>query len=170
MLKMKKKKKINKKGISPMVATILLIAFVVAIILLILLWGKNYIEELAEKRGLLAEKKQECTKLKLDVVKACRQGSPEDPGVHVTIANIVLRNEVDIPIHKFIFTAGDSEPIEKYGTEWKLGGLETKSYPNLEFTPAGINYIDVIPHLRVALGHYVPCSDQKIRVKLTGYC
>jgi len=84
-----------------MIATILLIGFVIAVILLVILWGKNYIEELAEKRGLLAEKQQECTKVQLEVVKACWRG---------TEANIVIRNKVDLPIHKFVF-----RPVGKVG-------------------------------------------------------
>jgi len=163
-----KKRKINKKGISPMIATVLLIGFVISIILLILLWGKDYIEELAEKRGALAEKQQECTKIQFDVLKACWRGSAEiDVG---TEAEIVLRNKVDVDIHKFIFRAvgGIGEPIERYGKNAKLGGLETKEYKNLQFAEADVKNIDVIPHLKVALGHYVPCSKQKITVRLTG--
>lgn len=157
-------KKIGKKGISPMIATILLIGFVIAIILLVLLWGKNYIEELAEKRGLLAEKQQECTKIDLEVPKACWRG---------TTAEVVIKNKANVPIHKFVFRAVGAvgEPVEKYGTQWKLGGLETKSY-DLEFSSdvGVISNIDIIPHLRVALGHYVPCSKQTVRVRLSDNC
>lgn len=154
-----KKRKISKKGISPMVATVLLVGFVVAIIILIFLWGKNYIEELAEKRGLLAEKQQECTQIQLEVMKACWAGD--------TVSELVIRNNANVPIHKFIFTAvgGTGEPVERTD---KLGGLETKSYKDLKFSIADIKSIDIVPNLRVALGHYVPCSKQKITAKL--YC
>ncbi|MBU4502976.1 MAG: hypothetical protein KKA79_10360 [Nanoarchaeota archaeon] len=162
---MKKKKKMSKKGISPMIATVLLIGFIISIILLILLWGRDYIEELAEKKGALAEKQNECTKVSLDVVKACWTGDT---------AEIVIRNKANTPIHKFIFRAVGKEgsPVEKVGKDWTLGSLETKSYDGLKFpTDVGkINNMDIIPHLRVALGHYVPCSKQKITARLTGNC
>ncbi len=148
-----------------MIATVLLIAFIVAVVVLIILWGKGYIEELAEKRGALAEKQQECTKIKLDVVKACWRGNNAD---------IVIRSQANIPIHKFIFRAVGNigEPVERFGREWRLGALETKEYSNIDFsTDVGlIKKIDIIPHLQVALGHYVPCSKQKISVKLTDNC
>jgi hypothetical protein len=154
-----KKRNINKKGISPMIATILLIGFVIAIILLVVLWGKNYVEELAQKRGALAEKQQECTQVDLDVVKSCWRG---------TTAEIAIRNKANVPVHKFIFRAvGTSgEPVEAVK---KLGALETVSY-DLEFSSdvGTINNVDIIPHLRVAFGHYVPCSKQKITVRLSG--
>ena len=38
----------NKKGLSPMVATLLLIAFAIALGLVVMSWGKGYIEEKAE--------------------------------------------------------------------------------------------------------------------------
>lgn len=149
----------NKKGISPMVATILLIGFVIAIILLVFLWGKNYIEELAEKRGLLAEKQQECTRVSLGVVKACWSGGSGE---------IVIKNQADIPIHKFVFSAvgAAGEPSEVTS---KLGGLETKSYPfTYDEASVGVpNNVDIIPHLRVAIGHYVPCSKQKVTARLS---
>ena len=171
---MKRKKKISKKGISPMIATVLLIGFIISIILLILLWGKDYIEELAEKKGALAEKQQECTKIDLTVVKACWWGSCEGVPDGHSCAEIVIRNKANTPVHKFVFRAVGSsgEPAEKFGKDWTLGGLETKSYDKLPFSSdiGKINNIDIIPHLRVAFGHYVPCSKQKITAKLSDNC
>ena len=172
-VKKMKKRKINKKGISPMIATVLLIGFVIALMLLIILWGKDYIEELAEKRGALAEKQHECTNIQLDIVKACWRGSE---------AEVVIRNKADNPVHKFVFRAVGSigEPVERYGRmcgddkkqDCKLGSLETKEYKNLVFSSdvGKIKNIDIIPHIRVAFGHYVPCSKQKITVRLTDNC
>ncbi|MBL7100980.1 MAG: hypothetical protein ISS23_03445 [Nanoarchaeota archaeon] len=156
-----KKRKVSKKGISPLVSTILLIGFVIAIILLIVLWGKNYIEELAQKKGALAEKQHECTKIQLGVVKSCWRG---------TTAEVAIKNKADLPVHKFVFRAVGAmgEPVEKME---RLGSLETQLY-ELEFSSdvGKVNNIDIIPHLKVALGHYVPCSKQKITARLIGDC
>lgn len=156
-----KNRKLSKKGISPIVATVLLIGFIVAIILLVFLWGKNYIEELAEKRGLLAEKEQECINIKLEVVKACWEGNQ--------ITDLVIRNNANIPIHKFAFRVVGKEEGEPIEVTEKLGEFETKSYKgsfSIEVTKD--EKVDIIPYLRVALGHYIPCSKQKITAKL--YC
>lgn len=142
-----------------MIATILLIGFVISIMLLVFLWGKNYIEELAEKRGLLAEKQQLCTRVSLGVVKACWSGGSGE---------IVIKNQADIPIHKFVFSVvgAAGEPSEVTS---KLGGLETKPYAfTYDEASVGIpNNVDIIPHLRVAIGHYVPCSKQKVTARLS---
>jgi len=161
---LRKKKKVDKKGISPLIATVLLIGFVVAIMVLVFLWGKNYIEELAQKRGLLAEKEQQCTQVKLEVLRACWSGR--------TVSELVIRNNANLPIHKFVFTAVGSEgqPVERTGADGKLGALETKTYAinEGELAVEDIQGVNIIPHLRVAIGRYVPCTKQKITAKL--YC
>lgn len=149
----------KKKGISPVVATVLLIGFVIAVILLVILWGKGYIEELAQKRGLLAEKQQQCGDVDITAVKAVRTGGNIE---------VVLKNKRERRVDKFVFRvvgAGEGEAFESPNA---LEGLSVKPY-NVEFPESDIQDIsnlDVIPHLKVALGHYVPCSKQGIRVKV----
>ena len=59
----------NKKGISPYIATILLIGFVVAIILIITLWGRNLVEERAEKEGATSQAQLQCGSVDIQVEK-----------------------------------------------------------------------------------------------------
>lgn len=149
----------KKKGISPLVATILLIGFVIAIIMLVILWGRGYVEELAQKRGLLAEKQQQCTNVDLTAVKAERLGEQ---------VKVVLKNQGSLTINKFVFRVVGGETGEGFESRIPLRGLEVKEYivvfSESEFPD--VNNVDVIPHLQVALGHYVPCSKQSIRVKV----
>ena len=63
--------KMNKKGISPLIATVLLVSFVVILSGVIMFWGRQYVTELMEKRGETAVVKQECvTGVSFDVVSA----------------------------------------------------------------------------------------------------
>ncbi len=149
----------KKKGISPLVATVLLIGLVIAIALLIILWGKNYIEELAEKRGILAEKQQQCQNVDITAVKAERVGG--------TIT-VVLKNKRETTVNKFVFRITGSEKGTAFESPKSLKGLEVKEY-DVEFPESdikGVESLDVIPHLQVVLGHYVPCSKQSIKVKI----
>ena len=50
------KTKMKKKGISPLIATILLIGLVVSLVVLTTLWGKQYILEKTNKEGKISEK------------------------------------------------------------------------------------------------------------------
>lgn len=50
----------NKKAISPLIATVLLVSFVVILSGIIMFWGRQYVTELMEKKGETAMAKQEC--------------------------------------------------------------------------------------------------------------
>ena len=148
----------RKKGISPLIATVLLIAFVIAIVVLIILWGKHYIEEKAAKQGKLAEKQLECERVQITIVKATRTGGT---------LSIGIKNLKDIPIGKFTFRI-EGEKTEVIESKEKLNGLEVKEY-QVEFTEDVIKNVDkinVIPWLKVATGYYVPCSNKHVVVNI----
>ncbi|MEM4245399.1 MAG: archaellin/type IV pilin N-terminal domain-containing protein [Candidatus Nanoarchaeia archaeon] len=156
-MKKVKRGRIPKRGISPLIATVLLIGFVIALLLLIMLWGKNYIEELAAKRGALAQKQQECQLVGITVKSLSFQD---------TTATLVIENTKDKQIDKFIFRSmkenGDSiEVMESFN---KLGGLEVNQY-EVPFTKSGAEKVDVIPSLKAGKNKYVPCSEQHVTVK-----
>ncbi|MBI2667455.1 hypothetical protein HYX17_01650 [Candidatus Woesearchaeota archaeon] len=147
-------KKSNKRAASSFVATILLIAFVIAIILMVILWGRTYILERAEKEGLLAEKQLDCGNLDITIVNAYQQGDN---------ALIVIKNLKDSQINKFTFRLIGQETDIKESFE-PLLGLEVKQYI-LELTEdevKNLDKIDVIPWLKVAQGYFVPCSSNHI--------
>lgn len=149
-------KKRGKRGISPLIATVLLIGFVVALIMLVMLWGKNYVEELAAKRGALAQKQNECQNVAVGVKSAQFQG---------TVATLVIENQKDIDIDKFVFRGmigENSQVVENYN---KLGGLEVSQY-EVDFGTGNIEKVDIIPSLKAGKDKYVPCSDKHIVVKL----
>ncbi len=146
-----------KRGISPLIATVLLIGFTIAVILLVMLWGKNYIEELAAKKGALAEKQQECQNVEIGV----RSASMEAGQNMVAI----IENKKDKAVDKFIFkglTDDNSEIVESFD---KLGGLEIKEY-QARFGMNGINKVSIIPSLKAGKNKYVACTDKYVTVKL----
>ena len=158
MKKRQLKKRVTQKGVSPLVATVLLIGFVIAVIVLVMLWGKNYIEERALKEGKLSEKKLECESIEVTVVNAYQQGGN---------AVVVVKNLKDKPIDKFIFRVigEEAEPQESFE---KLNSLEIKEY-RLQFTEdivGRITQLQVIPNLKVAPGVFVPCSSKVVKAKL----
>ncbi|MFH1210470.1 MAG: archaellin/type IV pilin N-terminal domain-containing protein [archaeon] len=154
--------KAKKRGISPLIATVLLIGFVIALILIVVLWGKNYIEELAAKRGALAQKQQEC-----QIIDVTVKSISQPTGNQITI---IVENLKDKPIDKFVFrglTEGDeSDVVENFE---RLAGLEIKSYDitfGMGFGTGGIKKIDIIPELKAGKNKYVPCSDKHVTVKV----
>jgi flagellin-like protein len=153
---------IKKRGISPLIATVLLIGFVVALALIVLLWGKNYIEELAAKRGMIAQKQQECQMVEFTV-----KSIAEPSGSKVAM---VVENSKDKTIDKFIFRGltakSKSDVVEEID---RLGGLEIKQYQpefTIGFGSGGIEKIEIIPALKAGGSKYVPCSDKHVTVKV----
>jgi len=149
----------DKKAISSFIATVLLVAFVVALTLLVILWGRTYILERAEKEGALAEKQLECGNLDITIVNAFQQGDN---------ALITIKNLRDFPINKFTFRLIGQESDVKESFE-PLLGLEVKQYA-LELTAdevKALNQIDVIPWLKVVTGYYVPCSEKHIVARVS---
>ena len=146
------KLRLNKKGISEQIATVLLIGFVIALLAFVILWGKNYIQEKAEKQGKLAEKQLECENIQFEVVNSYKQADE---------IVVTLKNAKNKAIEKFTFRFG-TQGFASNSFD-KLDSLSIKQYvvkPTESIE--NINSIDIIPWLKVAKGYYVPCSTKHI--------
>ena len=158
---MKKKKKFKKKGVSPLVATILLVGFTVALIALIAIWGKRYVEEKAEKEGILAERKAECQNIEIEFVSGCKVGVEDG----ISYYNLTLKNKKPRKIEAFIMIAkakGISRPVEKRKL---LKGLSTREI-NVGFPiEKDISTIDIVPQLKAGRDVYVPCSQKHVEIR-----
>jgi len=78
----------NKKGISPLIATVLLIGFAVAIAILVWFWYGNVIKEQAEKTGATSQGKLACaSEVKYTIKNACYSSSGTTNNILFTIEN-----------------------------------------------------------------------------------
>ena len=154
-----------KKGISPLIATVLLIGFTVALIAMIIIWGRNFIQERAEKEGLLSEKKLSCSNnVEFTVDKACENNAGT--------VSLTLKNLKETAIDNFIFRIkGDN--VETITSYEKIDSLGVKNVNIAAQSLAGVcnsascaKTIDIIPQLRVARGVYVPCSSKHLEVRV----
>lgn len=153
----------TKKGVSPLVATILLIAFAVAIIVLVTIWGRNYIEEKAQKEGALAQLESECQNVEFGFVEACRYSI-------LSKVNVTLKNEKTRQIDGFVFQfkmGGDINPVEVLK---RISGGETRV---LDVAPSNPSFADatsvnMIPRLKAGKDVYIPCSQKAVEVNIEG--
>ena len=60
----------NKRGISPLIASVLLVAFVILIGSIVIFWGRSFIKERAQKEGELAEKQLKCENVEIEIKNA----------------------------------------------------------------------------------------------------
>ena len=136
-------KKKGKKGISPLIATVLLVGFVVVIASLIFFWGKSYIMETAQKEGELSKFKMLCNDVNFDVVNF--------DGSELELEN---KGSVDLVGFKLRAENLDTIDIKKI----------LKSYEQDRFTiPNGVgNEFDLIPLLQPEGkgAPLVPCSNK----------
>ncbi len=148
----------EKKGISPVIATVLLISMVVVIGLIIFLWFSTMVEE---------------TVLKFDqnIKLSCQD---VDIGVEKAGNQISILNEGDIPIYRFeVEIIGDgysetkniNDAVEGNKMQGGLNPGETYS-ANIEGNPSEINlYPVLIGEADSGKKAYV-CEDQKFNVLL----
>ena len=64
----------QKRGISPLIATVLIIAFVIVLAAIIFIWLSGSVEKIIISQEE-AEKELSCTDIKLDIKKACVENS-----------------------------------------------------------------------------------------------
>ncbi|MDD5331842.1 MAG: hypothetical protein PHE43_03415 [Candidatus Nanoarchaeia archaeon] len=144
---------INKKGISPLIATILLVGFAIAVLAIAFLWARGYIEEKAAKEGKLAEKQFECEDIEFTITSIQVTGSS---------VRVALKNLKDKNIDKLTFRIEGDSKSDLRNEYVSLEGLEVKPY-EVEFDSSKINdptKVSVIPWINVAPGYYLPCSNK----------
>ena len=116
----------KKKGVSPVIATTLLIAIVIVLALIIFLWAKYFITERAQKLGRDAD--QVCSEIQLDAT--------------FSSGELQLINIGNIPINSFEIKKTIGGDVEKASNETSLAIGETKT---ISVSGSGIESIDVIP-------------------------
>ena len=153
-------KNFRKKGISPLIATTMLVGFTVAVVAMVVVWSRGYIEERAAKEEVLANTKLKCENVKFTVEEACQTGDTLD----INVKNLASQ-QIDSWILRI---KGDAVEATEQGVAIK--GLETKEInlgPN-DYDAAAVGIIqtvEVIPAIKAGKGKYVPCTGQMLEVR-----
>lgn len=158
---------LNKRGISPLIATILLVALVIAIALIVWFWYANYLQNQADKLGRRAIAEGECV---LEVDFKIESASCFDKNNDGTKDNVLisLRNEGKVNIADFrvrIYGTGGSQVI--------LAGQDLQethaTQTSVQFDPAKVGIpqrIEVLPVVS-AEGTVKTCTNKVALVPLT---
>lgn len=155
LIKMKKRRKFLSKGISPLIATVLIIGFVVSVTALGFMWGSDFIKKRASKEIAIGEKQFSCTEVAITVREAVKTGGS---------LLVTLENKKDAKIDKITFrviSGDDAENIDSYDV---LNGMEIKRYEvNVANIVSGsISQVDIIPYVKVAKSRYAMCAEQHV--------
>lgn len=150
MLNMKKKG-VDKKAASPLIATVVITSFVVVAVMLITFWGKGVQEDLQSKQGGIAAARLSCTGIDIEVTNTA--------GGSVTLEN----NGPDIDGIILVVKGDGESQTQLYKQSVQRGNSRSFPYANIPGVPL-VEELSVI----VAMGEgiYRPCSDQKIDIEL----
>ena len=137
----------NKQGISPLVATVVIVSIIVAVVLVITLWGKGVQEEIQSKQGGIALAELSCTGVDIGIIDSNADSVTVENNGQSELAGVVMvvKGDGDVQSHLFMqsIAPGDS-----------------RSFPFAGIPGVGIiEQVDVIP--AVGLGINRPCTEQK---------
>ena len=155
ILKNKKEvKKMSKKGISPLIATVLIIGFTIVLAAVVMQWGGAFVRSLTEEQAVLAEGQTNCIKLNFDMT--------------ATIDLVKITNNADVVISKVLIqkidAAGTSSTLKEDETD--ISGYEAKSFDVTTGLPSGVtapvegDTIRVIPYVQLANGDDYGCGKE----------
>ncbi len=147
----------KKRGISPLIASVLLVGLVVVASSLVMLWSKSYVEEVQQKEGKIAAKTLSCaTDIEINVL--------DVSSGYVTVENI---GSGDISAFSIVIEGSGETETKEVIQEVKPGDSSRISYivQGSTITP---EKIIIIPKLTLGsrLGPFQPCSDKRAKVEV----
>ncbi|HLD15325.1 MAG TPA: archaellin/type IV pilin N-terminal domain-containing protein [Candidatus Nanoarchaeia archaeon] len=144
-----------KRGVSPLIATVLLIGFTIAVVATVTLWNRTYVTELKQKQGAISSSKLDCL---TDIAVTIKGVSLSGSSLDVDVEN--LKNDVD----GFVFVVRGSKGQNSLEVLEPLSASEVKTF-TVEFNVFEVGtpeVVDVIPKVFIGPGIYEPCSSKKV--------
>lgn len=127
MKKIKGGKKMDRKGISPLIGTVLLIGFTIGLAMLIFTWGGRFVGEVTEETGTTATQQLACIRdVDLRVDKA-KLGETTPGAIDFTVTN---DGQVSMNGFTARYTYTDSGGVEQ---------TKTELFPNAKYTTINID-------------------------------
>ena len=141
----------QKRGISPLLASVIVIGIVIAVAAVVFLWGKQLTENIAEKEGEISTLELSCSNVKIDVTDTS-QGSVKVQNNGQLIDGVIL-----------VVKGGGSSANTVFDDSIEEGSERSFPYEGFPDVP-DVEQVTVIPAL--GKGIYRPCSGQKVDVTL----
>ncbi|HLC37759.1 MAG TPA: archaellin/type IV pilin N-terminal domain-containing protein [Candidatus Nanoarchaeia archaeon] len=156
-------KKSEKRGISPLIATVLLIGFTIALAAIIFSWISSFTEERASKTAEIVKSEVGCaTSIEVGVEKAC----VDSTGVHFTLEN---RKNNDISGFVVRLESTTDPNVDVIEVDQRLGALEVT---NVDVVPLSLSIPEsalIVPKLSIN-GKVALCQEKAIEVFITQGC
>ncbi len=145
----------QKRGVSPLIATVLLIAFAVALGAVVMNWGRSYVEDTAESVRQKSDRDVQCSqdvKLKFQTInnipQICYGGGGESGYVRFIIANDGAV-KVDAVTATIIGTSSIIINSSMNGTALPVSSILRKNISYDYTTNGDIQLVKIIPHVTI---------------------
>ncbi|HLD03081.1 MAG TPA: archaellin/type IV pilin N-terminal domain-containing protein [Candidatus Nanoarchaeia archaeon] len=133
----------NSKGISPLIATVLIVGFTVALAAVIFTWGVNFTKETTEKTTQQANVAQKCGQISFDVDVSCANNAVE---------YVEVTNREDVQLSAFKLRVINDQVTEVYdinATTDMLKPFGTKRYSGDFSAVQSPSKVELIAGIRV---------------------
>ncbi|MEK6904307.1 MAG: hypothetical protein AABW87_01815 [Nanoarchaeota archaeon] len=142
-----------KRGVTPLLMTIILVGFSVAVVTVVVVWSTGYVKEVKEKQGGVAGSRLDCA---TDIQIAVNNVQISGGSATVDVEN--LKENVDALF--IIFRGGlGQDSVEVMDTLYE-GDLKTFDVDFNIGKSGDVGEVDVIPRIKIAPGVYEACSGQ----------
>ncbi|QQG38924.1 MAG: hypothetical protein HYS32_00455 [Candidatus Woesearchaeota archaeon] len=157
----------NKKGISPLIATVLIIGFTIALALVIFTWGKNFVVDVTEQTGEKAKTQLSCIN---DVEFKFRKGCYGAGFVEFT-----LENKKDQDVKEFLIRihGAEEDKIDTVQINESLSAFDIQKYNipfNIENVGSVVTKLELIRPVIRKGSEDVICSDVSREFDVTETC
>lgn len=154
-----------KKGLSPLIATVLLIGITISLAALVMVWGQALFKQTTEETGKSAQAEINCiSKVQVDILNASCVGLGGPGGSPM---NIIVDNKNEEPVHGFIVrmyeVGGNVETITvspSGGYNLPLDSFNARTYAVPFTLTNGITKVDVIPQIKLDDGTLRACGQK----------
>ena len=158
-----------KKGLSPLIATVLLIGITISLAALVMVWGQALFKQTTEDTGKSAQAEINCiSKVQVDILNAsCPCIGPSCPGPGGTPINLLLDNKNEEPVHGMIIrmygASGNVETVtlsSAGGYTFPLDAFNARTYSVPYTVAGGITKVDIIPQIKLDDGTLRACGQK----------
>lgn len=150
--------KISKKGISPLIATVLILGFTVALAAIIMNWGAKFTRDIQQSTSESATANVVCSQdVVLEVQNVCRTASGAN-----NVYNILVANDGSADVVKFNIRLYKSmSDVVSDTLEETVPGFSLKTLTSTKAPTGGIRKVELIPSIKIE-GKTVTCSSNII--------
>ena len=151
---MRSHQKKRRRGISPLIASVLLVGFTVSMTAMIIIWGRAFTQERADKEQAISAAQLNCNNLDFTVTSA-------DYSQGALTLSLGIKNKGMTSIDSFVFRINEGAAViesgEKVeGIQERTLGVEDPTFGSI----AAVSKVEIIPKIRVAKNYYIPCSTK----------